>query len=160
MSNLYELNSQIEKLESAEDIDPQVLSDTLESLTLTRDSKLANIAHWILNNKATMDGLDDRIKAMQKRKKVLVNLNNRLNDYITTALDSADIKKLETEDVLLSPRSFKAKVVIPDETKLTADYVTRKTEYKPNKVKIYADLMANKVVNGAILQPNRKTVIK
>ena len=71
--NLFELNEKYRELEQRDDLDPETLKDTLDSINDDREVKLDNIANWIENNQADIDFLDKKIKQLQSDKKSLVN---------------------------------------------------------------------------------------
>ncbi|MDV2576928.1 siphovirus Gp157 family protein [Lactiplantibacillus plantarum] len=100
------------------------------------------------------------MKSFREEKQRLKNLNGRLNHYVTDTLDQAEIKKLTTDQHIVSVRNYRASTVVSEPDKLTADFVKVIHEYQPNKAAIYKALSAGKNVPGAHLEPNRKAVIK
>lgn len=158
--NLFELNEKYRELEQRDDLDPETLKDTLDSINDSREVKLDNIANWIENNQADIDFLDKKIKQLQADKKSLVNRTKSLMEYMTTAIDDSGLKELKTENHILKPRNYRASVSIINEDDIPSEYFEVKTEEKVNKTAIYNAIKDGKIVNGAELKPNRKTVIK
>lgn len=158
--NLYEMATNYSDLKNRDDLDPATIADTLDALTDSMNVKADNIASWIDENAADIEFAKKRIKDLQTEKKRLEALNDRLNGYLADTLDQAGIKKLTTDQHLVSVRNYRASTVVDDPEKLTADYVKEVHEYQPDKTKIYKDLSAGKMVPGARLEPNRKAVIK
>lgn len=158
--NLFELNEKYRKLEQRDDLDPETLKDTLDSINDSREVKLDNIANWIENNQADIDFLDKKIKQLREEKQALSNKNNSLMDYMTTAIDDSGLKELKTENHILKPRNYRASVSIINEDDIPSEYIEVKTEEKVNKAALYKALKNGEIINGAELKPNRKTVIK
>lgn len=158
--NLFELNEKYRKLEQRDDLDPETLKDTLDSINDSREVKLDNIANWIENNQADIDFLDKKIKQLQADKKSLVNRTKSLMEYMTTAIDDSGLKELKTENHILKPRNYRASVYISNEKDIPSEFVKFKAVETIDKKVIYELLKNGETVRGAELKPNRKTVIK
>lgn len=158
--NLFELNQTYRDLEEREDLDPEVLADTLDSINDAREIKLDNIATWIDKNKATVKWTTEKIQGLQEAKKYVINQNSKLQEYMTQVLDDAGIKQLLTKNHILRTRNYKAKVVVDNLDKLPDELKKISTETKADKVQIFKILSAGQEVPGAHLKPNRGTVIK
>ena len=158
--NLYEMATNYRDLTNRDDLNPDIIADTLDALTDSMNVKVDNIASWIDENAADIDFLDKRMKSLREEKQRLKSLNDRLNHYLADTLDQAEIKKLTTDQHLVSVRNYRASTVISSPGLLTADYVKEVHEYQPDKTAICKALSAGKNVPGAHLEPNRKAVIK
>ena len=158
--NLFELNEKYHELEQRDDLDPETLKDTLDSINDSREVKLDNIANWIENNQADIDFLDKKIKQLQADKKSLVNRTKSLMEYMTTAIDDSGFKELKTENHILKPRNYRASVYISNEKDIPSEFVKFKAVETIDKKAIYELLKNGETVRGAELKPNRKTVIK
>lgn len=162
--NLFELNENYRKVESLFDdgaeVSEQALKDTLESISEARDVKLDNIAFLIERNIAKGDFYAKKIKELQSAKKSAENTVNRLNAYMTSAMDDAGLKELQTENHVLKPRNYKASVVIDNTHAIPDQYMVSKLTIAPDKTAIYKALKAGEEVPGVHTKPNRKTVIK
>ena len=126
--NLFELNQTYRDLEEREDLDPEVLADTLDSINDAREIKLDNIAYWIEKNKMQLDWLSEKLKDLRAKQISLNNLNRSLQDYMTRALDDAGIKELQTENHILKPRNYKASVIVDSLDNLPEEFKQTKTE--------------------------------
>ena len=93
-------------------------------------------------------------------KKSAENTVNRLNAYMTSAMDDAGLKELQTENHVLKPRNYKASVVIDNTHAIPDQYMVSKLTIAPDKTAIYKALKAGEEVPGVHTKPNRKTVIK
>lgn len=160
MANLFQLNDQYQALSQRDDLDPQVLIDTLDAIDDDRKTKLDNLASWADQLKSEIDFIDEKQKTWRDEKAYRINKLNWIKQYMTDALDDAGIKKLNTDNHMLSVRNFKASTVIDDEDKLPSEYKEIESVVKPNKKEIYQALKNGLTVDGAHLQPNRSTVIK
>ena len=158
--NLFELNEKYRELEQRDDLDPETLKDTLDSISDSREVKLDNIANWIENNQADIDFLNKKIKQLQADKKSLVNRTKSLMEYMTTAIDDSGFKELKTENHILKPRNYRASVYISNEKDIPSEFVKFKAVETIDKKAIYELLKNGETVRGAELKPNRKTVIK
>ncbi|GAY74239.1 siphovirus Gp157 family protein [Lentilactobacillus kosonis] len=54
-TSLYDLTQAINDLQNREDLDPEIIKDTLDSLQDSRDKKIENIATWIDSLQANVD---------------------------------------------------------------------------------------------------------
>lgn len=158
--NLFELNEKYRELEQRDDLDPETLKDTLDSINDSREVKLDNIANWIENNQADIDFLDKKIKQLQADKKSLINRTKSLMEYMTTAIDDSGLKELKTENHILKPRNYRASVYISNEKEIPSEFIKFKAVESIDKKSIYELLKNGETVRGAELKPNRKTVIK
>lgn len=162
--NLFDLNDNYRKVEALFDdgagVSEKALKDTLEAIGEARDTTLDHIAFLIERNTAKGDFYAKKIKELQLAKKSAENTVNRLNAYMTQAMDDAGLKELQTENHVLKPRNYKASVVIDNTHAIPDQYMAMKITSAPNKSALYKDLKAGEEIPGAHLEPNRKTVIK
>lgn len=158
--NLFELNQAYKDLETRDDLDTEVLADTLEAIADEREVKLDNVATWIEKNKMQIDWLTEKVKDLQAKKASLTNLNKSLQGYMTQSLDDAGIKELQTENHILKPRNYKASVVVDSLDDLPESFKQTKTEVTADKKELYKVLKNGQEVPGVHLKPNRGTVIK
>lgn len=160
MANLFKLNDQYKELSSRDDLDPIALKDTLDAIDDDRKTKLDNLATWSDELKSEIKFIEEKQKTWQDEKIYRQNKLNWIKQYMTDVMDDAGIKKLQTDNHMLSTRNFKASTIIDDEDKLPSEYKEIESVVKPNKKEIYQALKNGLTVDGAHLQPNRSTVIK
>lgn len=160
MANLFQLNDQYQALSQRDDLDPQVLIDTLDAIDDDRKTKLDNLASWADQLKSEIDFIDEKQKTWRDEKTYRVNKLNWIKQYMTDVMDDAGIKKLQTDNHMLSVRNYKASTVIDDEDKLPSEYKEITSVVKPNKKAIYQALKDGLTVDGAHLKANRSTRIK
>ena len=160
MSNLFQLNDQFKELSQRDDLDPTVLTDTLDAINEDRKTKLENLATWADQLKSEIAFIDDKQKQWRDEKTYRINKTNWIKQYMTNVMDDAGIKKLRTDNHMLSTRNFKASTIIDDEKKLPEKFTVTETVTKPDKQALYKALKSGEQVPGAYLKPNRSTVIK
>lgn len=157
--NVFELNTAIKQVQE-KDLDPETLADTLESLKLPRNEKLDNVATWIEENNMKLQWLKEKKRQLSDVETSIKNQNERLQEFLTHAIDDSGQKEIQTENHILKPRNYKDSVIVEATEKLPIDYIVCSEVVKPNKKLIYEDLKKGKSIRGAHLKPNRKTVIK
>ena len=157
--NVFELNNAIKTVKE-KDLDPETLKDTLESLELPRNEKLDNVATWIEENNMKLQWLKEKKHQLSDVETSIKNQNERLQEFLTKAIDDSGRKEIQTENHILKPRNYKDSVIVEATEKLPIDYIVCSEVVKPNKKLIYEDLKKGKSIRGAHLQSNRKTVIK
>ena len=157
--NVFEINQAISELEQ-KDLDPDVLVDTIDSLKLTRDQKLDGAAGLSEKYDSQIEWAKKKMAELREFVKIQTNKKNRLNQFLTDAIDNAGEKEIQTEHHILKPRNYRDSVIIEETRKLPVDYVIREEVIKPDKKKLYEDLKAGKEITGAHLKANRKTLIK
>lgn len=158
--NLFELNDNYKELASRDDLDPTILKDTLDAIQDDRKSKLDNLATWADQLKSEIDFMSEKNKSWEDEITYRKNKFAWIKQYITDVLDDAGIKRLTTDNHLLSARNFKASTIIDSDEKLPDKFKVTETTTKPDKKAIYKALKAGEEVPGAHLKPNRNTVIK
>ena len=142
------------------DLDPETLKDTLESLELPRNEKLDNVATWIEENNMKLQWLKEKKRRLSDVETSIKNQSERLQEFLTQAIDDSGQKEIQTENHILKPRNYKDSVIVEATEKLPIDYIVCSEVVKPNKKLIYEDLKKGKSIRGAHLKSNRKTVIK
>lgn len=162
--NLFDLNENYRKVEAlfdnGADVSEQALKDTLESIGEARDVMLDRVAFLIERNTAKGDFYAKKIKELQLAKKSAENTVNRLQGYMTSAMDDAGLKELQTENHVLKPRNYKESVVVDNASAIPDQFMVSKLTIMPDKTAIYKALKAGEEVPGVHTKPNRKTVIK
>lgn len=158
--NLFELNDNYKELASRDDLDPTILKDTLDAIQDDRKSKLDNLATWADQLKSEIDFMSAKKKSWEDEITYHKNKLAWIKQYITDVLDDAGIKRLTTDNHLLSARNFKASTIIDSDEKLPDKFKVTETTTKPDKKAIYKALKSGEEVPGAHLKPNRNTVIK
>lgn len=104
---LYDIDNRLQEL-----VDPETgeIADyeAFEALDMERNRKLENMACWIKNMKADMDGIATEVKVLQARKKVIENRTKRITAYLQEALAG---QKFETPKCSITYRNSTAVVI-------------------------------------------------
>ena len=104
---LYDIDNRLQEL-----VDPKTgeIADyeAFEALDMERNRKLENMACWIKNMKADMDGIATEVKVLQARKKVIENRTKRITAYLQEALAG---QKFETPKCSITYRNSTAVVI-------------------------------------------------
>lgn len=77
-------------------------------------------------------------------KKSAENTVNRLNAYMTSAMDDAGLKELQTENHVLKPRNYKESVVVDNASAIPDQFMVTKTTVTLSKMAIYKALKTGK----------------
>lgn len=162
--NLFEINETIKAVmakynDPDTQMDEEAFKDTLDSLEATRNDKLDGLAGWYDSNNSKINFIEDKIRALQEEKKRLTNQNKGIMDYMTSTIDEAGIKSVQTAHHLLRPRNYRDSVKVDPTVQLPKDYIKTEEIEKVNKKLLYQDLRAGIKIPGAELVPNRKTTI-
>lgn len=162
--NLFEINETIKAVmakynDPDTQMDEETFKDTLDSLEATRNDKLDGLAGWYDSNNSKINFIEDKIRALQEEKKRLTNQNKGIMDYMTSTIDEAGIKSVQTAHHLLRPRNYRDSVKVDPTVQLPKDYIKTEEIEKVNKKLLYQDLRAGIKIPGAELVPNRKTTI-
>ncbi|EJF02144.1 siphovirus Gp157 family protein [Liquorilactobacillus mali] len=158
--NLFELTDKYKELANRDDLDPEMIKDTLDSIEDTFNSKVDNIATWIERNQMNVDWLTKKIQELQELRTTLKNKNKQLNQYLTDAIDSAGYKEVKTDNHFLKPRNYRPSVIVSDESVIPESYKNVEQVTKIDKKLLYEDLKNGKDIDGVELKPSRKVVIK
>lgn len=157
--NVFELNNAIKTVKE-KDVDPETLKDTLESLELPRNEKLDNVATWIEENNMKLQWLKEKKRQLNDVELSIKNQTERLQEFLTQAIDDSGKKEIRTENHILKPRNYKDSVIVESTKDLPIDYIVCSEVVKPNKKLIYENLKKGKSIRGAHLKSNRRTTIK
>lgn len=157
--NVFEINDAIKAVKE-QDIDPELLQDTLESLKATRADKMDGVAGWIADDEAKLNWLDEKIKQLTTLKKHYKRETESLNKYLLAVLNSSGHESIQTENNIFKLGRRSEKVIVPDVEQIPIDYVRRTEKLTADKKAIKKALKSGKEVPGAHLEKNRKLVIE
>lgn len=157
---LYELADKYKELSEREDLDPEVLQDTLDAINDALEDKADNIAAWIddLTNAAKRK----KAKANEWKESAKEDLKkaDSLKHYLIQELTHAGKKKMETDRFLLSTRKNNPSTVIDDATLIPDTFKTTKETESIDKTAIKEAIKLGEDVPGAHLQASQSITIK
>lgn len=158
MTKLYDISKgYLGFLES--DLPEDELNDCLESIQESFEEKGANIVAVVTTLQADVSAIDEHIKRLQERKKAIVNNQERLKEYLRYNMEQTGINKIKHPLFSVTLGKPSKQVYIVDESLLRDEFVTIKTEIKPDKRKILAALKTGEEVCGAYLVDSKSKLI-
>ena len=146
---LYELDIEFQELlelAEDEDLDPEVLQDTIEAMAGEWEHKLD--AYGIVSNELSMDiaKIDMEVKRLTEKKKRINGNITRINEAIMASMKLHDTRKVEGEHFTwqIQKNGGKAPLILDDipAESLPEEYQIR--DVKANKDAIRKDLEAGK----------------
>ena len=103
--------------------------------------------------------INEKIKALEKRKKTLEKALERGKAYLSYNVKTSHNGKVTTDMVDITVRETK-KTVISDIDKIPSEFLRTKTTIEPDKTKIGNILKSGGAVPGATLETNLSATIK
>lgn len=163
MSTLYELtDSYLKLLEYAEDNDPTLFHDTLDSINDAIEDKAENYAKVDKELSKNQVALDEEIVRLKTRSEAIKKNRQRLKDSLMDSMKLTDKKTIKTNLFNISIRKNPVSVEITDEHKLPL-YVMNtetKTITMPDKKKIKESIEEGIEIPGAVLKQNERLEFK
>lgn len=155
MATLYELTGKYQQLlQIADDVDPQVFKDTLDSITDVIDVKAINYAKVDRQLGADITEFKNEINRMTQRLNSMINNRKRLREnllYNMQAVGKAKIKdKLFTINVQKNKQSLDY-----DTNRIPKELLIKKETYTPDKDKIKQMLDEGQDVDGVSYKPTK-----
>lgn len=150
MPTLYDIQDKYQQLLNlAEQLDPELLRDTLESIDDELETKAENVAFVIRELEGQALVLETEIKRLSERKTTLNNNVKRLKQSLQEAMEAANKPKIKTNLFTLGIRKSPPSVAVEDESKLIA-YLVEQPK-KLDKTRLKDDLKKGIDVPGATL---------
>lgn len=160
--HLWELSAQFSslmQLMESEDLPPETIRDTIESLEGDLEAKMIGTAHVILNLESAAVAIQNAAAKQQARAERLAARATSLRAYLTFHAQAIGLKKkIECEDFVISLRNNPQSVVVDDETKIPIHYFVQPPAppKRLDKVAVSKDLKAAIDVPGAHLVQNQR----
>jgi predicted nuclease with TOPRIM domain len=156
---LYELSlNYAHVMEMAEEMEPEVLKDTLETIEEEIQDKAENIAKLVKNLNADVDALKAEEKRLADRRKSLENKVTNLKTYLQEQLEVAGLDKVKRPTLTVSIQNNPPSVKVIDEKLLSAYMVP--VDPKLDKKTLLSDLKEGKVIDGAEIFQSRGVRIR
>lgn len=153
MATLYEINEQIAGL-----VDPETgeIADfeAFEKLKLDLDTKIKNIALWIINLRSDAEQLEEQEKKFRDRKTAAKNKAEYLKNLLDGFLSG---EKRSFPEVVISYRKSE-QVTVDDDAKLEDRFLRIKTEI--DKTALKDALKRGENIEGARLEVKNNIQIK
>lgn len=168
---LYDIDARIAALEArcddAETIDEETgeivridLDAELTALRMAREEKLENVACWVKNLNAYIDGAKAEEKKLADKRRAAERRAESLKAWLLAAMTHEDgtTDRLKTARASISVRRNQPSTVCDDEL-LPWKYKTVKQTVTPDKAAIKAAILSGEEVPGARLEYGRSVVI-
>lgn len=161
MSNIYQINDKfLSVLNMAdEDVDPQVIQDTLDSIELELNEKVDNIVGLKRSVDSDVDTIDKELKRLQELKKSKVKFSDRLKGYLSDMLEQRQLDNYRTSKNYIYKRKNGSSKDVIDESKIPKEYWVSQAPRLNSKM-LTDDLKAGKEIPGAQLKQTVSLVVK
>lgn len=155
IATLYSIQGKYQQLLNlAEQLDPELLKDTLESIDDELETKAENVAFVIKELEGQSLILEKETKRLAERKNTINNNVKRLKQSLFDAMITANKQKIKTNLFTLDIRKNPPSLIVEDESKLL-NYLIEQPK-KLDKTKLGDDLKKGIEVPGAkIVQTER-----
>jgi len=139
------------------ELDEQTVSDTLEAMVGTLETKATNVAMFVRNVEALAEQIKAAEKQMSDRRKGLEARAARVREYLKTNMELAGISEISCPYFKLAVRKNPPSVLILNEEQLPAEFVDLPPipAAVPNKKRIADAIKAGQDVPGAALDQSR-----
>jgi hypothetical protein len=154
---------QLERLADSEDLPPEVIADTLESLTGDITVKATNVAKFAQNLEYAAKAIDEAAVAMSLRAARFERRAEALRRYLLVNMQASGITKIEATEFTLAIRKNPAAVVIDDEAAIPPAFMVTPPPpaARPDKKAIAAALKSDAAaVPGARLDQSERLEIR
>lgn len=140
MNTLYNLTAEYMELlamAEEEDLDPEVLKGTFESLQGEFEDKADNYAVVIKTLKGQEDMLDAEIKRLQERKQILSNNQKRMKESLENAMNLTGNRKFKTLLHSFNIQKNPPSLVLDDQDAVPEEFYTLKKVFNNTAIKNY-----------------------
>lgn len=157
---LYELTENyLRVLELAEEMEPELLRDTLESIQESIEDKAENTAKLIKSLEADVKAIKEEEKRLADRRKALEKKIENIKDYLREQLELAGIDKVKRPTITVSIQNNPPSVRVIDEKIIPSDFMIPVAP-KIDKKAILEKLKKGEEVPGVELAQGRSLRIR
>jgi len=158
MTKLHEIG--VEYLEVLDmDAPVEQLQETIDLIEDDFNSKAVNLVKYTNSIDSDIKAVDEEIKRLQERKKVLSNKRDGFRDYLRINMEKSGINKIESPIFNVTLGKAADVVVIDEQDNLPDDFVECSMTIKPNKKAIKEALKDGEDVPGARLESGKSRLI-
>jgi len=161
MTTLYEITDKHKELallaEENEDM-AQAVSDTMDAIEGEFEEKALSLIAVVNNIGGDIPAIDEAIKRLTDRKKVIINKQKSMKNYLKTNMEASGINQIKCPLFTITLAKGRDTVEIIDADKIPADYLNIKTSMTPMKNEILAALKDGQEIEGAKLTKSEKTI--
>lgn len=159
MSNLYQLNQTWQELVNMlyqDDVDEQMILDTLESIEGDIEDKADNYAYIIAEIKNDVNACKTEKTRLEKRQKVLENRENRLKNYLADVMRNTGKTNFKTQLHTFRIQKNGGKRALTIDGEVPKDYTKIVIENDTDKIR--QALESGKELSFAHLEPQSESL--
>lgn len=157
--NLYELTERLLLLaDGTEELDEEVLRDTLDSINESIEIKVENTAAVIRQIDFNVKNLKEEEERMYKRRKTLTNRAEYMKSYLQYQLERTGKERIAGDRFTVTIQNNPQSVRVSNEKALTTYLVEQPS--KLDKKSLLDDLKSGMEIDGAELQQTRSIRIR
>ena len=157
MTNLYEINKDIENLLNCEEMTEDIEKE-FESLQMKFDDKAENILKFMKDQELEAKKFDEEINRLSKRKNSMKKKASWLKAYLDTILRRQWIEKAEYGSFKIS--YIKSQRVIVDEEKIGKKWIKKTITTSVDKMGIKEEIKIGKKIKWAYIEEAKNLQIK
>jgi Siphovirus Gp157 len=169
--NLYQLNNQyLQLLNLADELDPETLADTLESIQEPIEEKMENIVYLIRSFEAETEHIKSEMDRLSKMKQTRENKVKQLKQMLFDSVNVVGVEsgKNKNKKVAFKGNPFIKSLTIQDyqgvelldEKAIPSEYKEVKTVESIDKKTILKELKEGKEIEGATIKISQSVVIR
>ncbi|MEX2964702.1 siphovirus Gp157 family protein [Microbulbifer sp. TYP-18] len=152
--NLYQIAEEhrqaLDLLNSMEDLDQQIIEDSMSALNDQLENKVINCAKYLKGIEAEANAIKEAERGMAVRRRALENRAASFKEYIRSAMVRCELMAVKDAELPVKLTKPQKIVVIDEESSLSDEFV--KVERKPIKTEIKKALQSGQLVAGAHLE--------
>lgn len=152
---LYEYTQDyLRVLEMAEELDPEVLIDTLQAIQEGLEKKAENIAKLVRNFEADCKVIKEEEDRLSSKRKTLENQIGYLKTYLQQQLEAVELEKVKTPLFSISIQTNPPGVHVTDENAIPGQFWIQ-SQPKLDKKGILESLKAGEQVSGCEIKRSK-----
>lgn len=163
--NLYEISNEyqlvFDQMHNEYDEEKRLaLSSQLDSIKAPLENKAVNIAKYVHDLRGSQVMIDSEIERLQNMKRILLNREKDMMNYLSTNMQRCEIEKIESPFFKIQFKTCPCKVDVLDADLIPDEYKRVKTEIMIDKNKIKSEMKEGVVIPGVQLVQDKKLEIK
>lgn len=140
------------------DVSPELFTDTLDAIEMEFDLKSQQVASMIVNIGSPIEAIEVQIERLNKKKKAIVNSQDRLKNYLLTNMELLEKKTIKGDLFNITAVKGRASVVISNMEELDEEYVRVSTKIESDKNAIKKALDSGLEVAGAHYETGKSSI--
>lgn len=160
--SLYDITGQYREL-AALATDPnselthEAIADTLQGIQGSFEEKAEKVAVIINGVGANVTTIDNEIKRLQERKRIIQNRDKSIREYLLNNMTALEIKKIECSLFSITLAKGRDSVVVDDVNRLPDEFISVKSEVVADK-KALLTALKNKDIEGARIETGKPSI--